>query len=293
VGRLFVRAAGLALIGWLLVNLPLLIEEGPQRMVAASVFMGTLQRIALAVLIAGTVCALLDGIVAPLVASAAVLTAYSIVALLAQQAGLGSDMWAPTTNAISVLDRKVLGLHSATSHPVLSAFSASATVLLGVATGRMMMSWGTSAATIRRLLVIGCSLVAAGLVLGLWMPIVMYIWTPSYCLLMAGIATLSYAVTYGLVEVGVGRPFSTFLTVFGLNPLLVWVGSATVESLARATGRVSATGEWRSLWMSAYALIADVIADDRLATVAFAIVFTCFWWGVCYPLYLRKWSLRL
>jgi len=131
------------------------------------------------------------------------------------------------------------------------------------------------------LLLQGTVLLVLGIAVGRWIPPVMYIWTPSFCLLTAGIATLAFTLVRRLVDVRRVRAIVPTLVAFGLSPLLVWSGQSLVETLLSAKGAVSTDGQWRSLWLLSYDHVAAHFADARSATLAFALLVTFCWWTVC------------
>jgi predicted acyltransferase len=189
---------------------------------------GVLQKIAVSYLIAHSVCLLCDWR-GQLIAQALLYVAYIAFMLGMQPAGCGDDVWSATCNASKHLNDALLGAHlwstPSANDPdgVLGCISATASVLLGVLGAQLFSSRGAAAVAPRRLLMLGCGLLLLGTALGRWIPINKILWTPSYSLLMAGLAAVTFVVTWWLVDSrNLGRWFHP-LRVFGLNALAAYI----------------------------------------------------------------------
>jgi predicted acyltransferase len=290
--RLGRRAILLFLIGTILVNLPALIETGLGSS-ATFIVMGTLQRISIAYLIAGIVCVFLHDSWGQLTAGVVVLAIYSLVAFLVPVPGFSPGNFTDEGNAIGFLDRELLGAHSGHSHPILSALSASATVLLGSVTGKILSDGRPAIEKLRWLILIGALLLVVGKSLQYWIPAIMFIWTPSFCLVMAGIATLAYAFVFWFVEVKRMRYGTKPLSVFGMNPLVIWVGHSILQTLCSAKGFVTDKGDWHSLWSLLYETVSSPFSSPHFGTLVFALLVVLFWGCVANVMYLKKWIVRL
>src|SRR4029434_3773177 len=69
----------------------------------------------------------------------------------------------------------------------------------------------------------GNLLVFAGLMLSTWMPINKKLWTVSYSVFTAGLASVVFACCYWLVDVLKWRKFAKPFAIYGMNALTVYV----------------------------------------------------------------------
>jgi predicted acyltransferase len=141
-----------------------------------------------------------------------------------------SDPWAMENNFARHVDGLLLSGHmwSQTKvwdpEGVWSTIPAVVTVLCGILSGALLERREP-----RAFGVWGAVLVMAGLALSVWIPINKSLWTPSYTLLMAGLASASF----GLIYWGVERHAwpAKFFEIYGTNAIVSFVGSGL---LARA-----------------------------------------------------------
>ncbi len=142
------------------------------------------------------------------------------------------DPWAMENNFARHVDGLLLSGHmwSQTKvwdpEGVWSTLPAIVTVLCGILSGALLERRDP-----RAFAVWGAGLVTLGLGLSVWIPINKPLWTPSYVLLMAGLASA----LFGLVYWGVERQGWQwkFFEIYGTNAIVSFVGSGL---LARAVG---------------------------------------------------------
>jgi predicted acyltransferase len=138
--------------------------------------------------------------------------------------GVRPGSWAPGSNLAEFVDRLLLGQFS--EHGVLVMVSSSASVLAGVAAGRLLRGAPAIGAT-RRLLALGAGTLALGLLVAIAVPIGKPLWTPSFVLVTAGISALLTAAAYWLVDRGrgPGRSWARPLVALGSNALALYAAS--------------------------------------------------------------------
>ncbi len=263
--------------------------------------LGVLQRIALAY-VAGALLTLRTGVRAQIVTIALLLLGYWALLMLVPVPGSGLTGMAaiaePARTLPAYVDRLLLdwgrwGNHiwvgGVTWDPegVLSTIPAIGTVMLGVLAGRWIGRPVPLAERLNGLFAVGALLMVGGLVWAWGFPINKSLWTSSYVVFTGGMAAVALATCLWLIEVrGVtwwARPF----VVFGVNPILAFVGSGLMARLIYSVITVERDGTRVSLQRAIYdALYASWLAP-RDASLLFALSFVFFWFLVLTVLYRR------
>ena len=200
--------------------------------------------------------------------------------------GIGPpDLAGPQTTLQGWLDRAVFGEHiwgRTTYDPegILSTIPAIATILFGVFAGRVLASGRSGPEQVRELLLRGALLTAAGAVWGWSFPINKSLWTSSYAVFTAGIATSALGCCLWFFDLRGHRALARPLVVYGVNALLAFVGSGL---LGRVVGRlvtVTDGGETIALkgWLCRH-LFASW-ADPAFASLLYALLWVLGWYAV-------------
>ena len=202
-------------------------------------------------------------------------------------------------NAAMYLDRLILGaghLYRQGYDPegLVSTLTAALTTFLGLQFGLVLNAVQDHRDRLRRWLAWGGGLTAMGLVVGIWLPVNKQLWSPSYVLLMSGLAGLSFALCTWLVELRgpiwarLARPF----VMLGMNALVIFAGSGLlVRTLMHINidfpaGPVSA-------WAWGYQAVFAPLLPAQLASLAFALTNVAFWLGLAWWMYRRKWFVKI
>jgi predicted acyltransferase len=150
----------------------------------------------------------------------------------------------PDRNLAAWLDRKLLFGHlwEITRDPegVLSTIPAVATCLLGLLTGEWLASDRSLRTKMAGMAGAGLLCVMAGELLSLRLPINKKLWTSSYVVFTAGLALLSLALCYWVLDIRQWRRCSQPFVVFGKNAIAAYVLSemlaAGLDTLAVHAG---------------------------------------------------------
>lgn len=142
----------------------------------------------------------------------------------------GSDPYSLSGNATIPLDRAILGenhLYRGFGIPfdpegILSSLPAAVTVIIGYLAGRMLSEKEIGRAPLR-LIFHGLAAVFAGYLWGFVFPVNKPLWTSSYVLYTAGLAALVFAVLMYIIELKGCRKWTVLFSVFGMNPLFLFV----------------------------------------------------------------------
>lgn len=197
---------------------------------------GVLQRIAVCYLVAALVF-LGTGWRAQAALAGVLLLAYWAVSMLVPVPGFGAGRLDPEGSLAAYLDRAVLGRHVWRAARVydpeglLSTVPAIATTLLGVLAGRWLRSPRRPGTIARGLLLAGALGAGLGAAWGVWFPLNKALWTSSYALFTAGVATLALGACYLLVDVWGWRRWTRPFVVLGVNALALFFLSSLLARL--------------------------------------------------------------
>jgi predicted acyltransferase len=254
---------------------------------------GVLQRIALVFL----VCSLIFLKTGPRTQAyllAGLLLGYWALMTLVPVPGVGPANLEPTTNLGAWLDNLLLTGHLYSSTKVwdpegiLSTLPAIGTGLCGMLAGLWLRKPVEPATKVVWLFVFGIAAVVAGLVWDLVFPINKPLWTSSYVLYTAGLALNCLALLYWLVDVqrftGWTKPF----VVYGMNAIVVFVGSGLLYDLLTLISVTGPAGEQMLLPTYLYRSFFAPFFSPVNASLVWALSYVLFWLGVLWVLYVKR-----
>jgi predicted acyltransferase len=265
--------------------------------------MGVLQRIGIAYMVAALL-TLRTTVRQQIIILASILFGYWIVmtvlpvpgegtigALLLDQPGRTMAAWVDRL----VLDwsRVGLGNHlwasSVTWDPegVLSTIPAIGTAMLGNLAGRWIAERRPLSERLAGLSSVGALGMMTGLMWHWSFPINKSLWTSSYVLFSAGMAAVALSTVMWIVDFNRVRRFTKLFVVYGTNPIVAFVGSAVMARCIYSIFKVNWGGERIPLQEGIYrALFASWLSPIN-ASLAFAVAFVLFWYGVLHLLHRR------
>ena len=196
----------------------------------------------------------------------------------------------PEVTVAAQIDRMVLGekhIWSSTKtwdpEGPLSTFPAIATALLGIVSARWVR-----AAKLRQLTIAGIVGVAVGWLWGLIFPINKGLWTSSYVVLTAGFACLFLALFIWIVDVKRAKRWAKPFIIFGLNPLVAFLGSGV---MARLLSVIKIDGV--SLQALSYRTLFEPFFLPHVGSFLWALSFVLIWLAILWVLYRRGIALRV
>jgi predicted acyltransferase len=207
--------------------------------------------------------------------------------------GAGAGRLDPEHNLAAYLDRRIFGeghLYHQTWDPegLLSTMPAIATTLFGVLAGRWLFGKRPPWQTTLGLTVAGALAVAVGEWWSLWLPINKNLWTSSYAIFAAGMASMLFGFCYWLVDVKqVRRPVRP-LVVFGVNSIAVYVLSMAVGEVLE---RITLHGE--NLRVRICETLFTWWASPEAASLLFAVSYVLVWLGVMEVFYRKRIFIKL
>lgn len=172
---------------------------------------------------------------------------------------------------------------------LLSCIPSIGTVILGYIFGRRILELDSKSKLIQEYVIWGALLVIAGLVWGLFFPIIKPLWTSSYVLYTAGLALLLFAILIYLIDILKWEKWAYPFRVFGLNPLFSYALSGLVVRLFIYVFKFNDTniGSW------SYTNIFQPGFGNYLGSFFYAITFTALIWFFAWLLYRKKIIIKL
>jgi predicted acyltransferase len=119
-------------------------------------------------------------------------------------------------------------------------------------------------------------------------PINKSIWTSSYVLFPAGVALLAIATIMWLVDVHNLKGWTKPAVIYGVNPIIAFVGSGVMARCIYSIFKVRYDGKVIPLQEGMYRTLFLSWLDPVNASLAFAITFVFFWFAVLYVLYRKQ-----
>jgi len=207
------------------------------------------------------------------------------------QEGLGAD-WLdePSRTLAAWVDRALLDGHlwsqSRTWDPegVLSTIPAIGTAMLGVFCGRWIRSARPLPERLAAMFAVGALGMMAGLMWNWSFPINKSLWTSSYVLFTAGMAAVSLATVLWITDVQRIRWWTRPFVIYGVNPIIAFVGSGMMARLIYTLWKVDYHGAPTAVQAVVHReLFASWLAPKN-ASLAFALSFVLLWLGILWVL---------
>jgi predicted acyltransferase len=176
---------------------------------------------------------------------------------------------------------------------VLSTTGAIGTALLGNLAGRWIARPLPLVERLTGLFAVGALGMMVGLMWHWSFPINKGLWTGSYVVFTGGMAAVSLATIMWIVDVHGWRRWTTPAVIYGVNPMVAFVGSAVVARLVYSIITVSYEGQTVSLQAAIYRSVFASWLSPMNASLAFAIAFVLFFLAVLSVLYRRNIVLKV
>lgn len=211
--------------------------------------------------------------------------------------GFGEPNFDKGTNLAAWLDNYILNGHlwrfSVTWDPqgILSTLPAIATGILGMIIGQVLNLEIQKLEIIKRLCLMGILFVILGLFWNTVFPINKSLWTSSYVLYTAGLATLILTILYFVIEIAKYKRWSKIMVIWGVNPMIVFFLSGVlprswnmikVQNGENAANRVNVKEYFYSH------TIMPLFSDPLNASLAFAVLNAVFWTFILWILYKKS-----
>ena len=177
---------------------------------------------------------------------------------------------------------------------LLSTLPAIGTMMLGVFAGRWIGQPRPLNDRLAAMFAIGAFVMVAGLVWNWVFPINKSIWTSSYVLFTAGMGAVTLATCMWLIDVVGVRQWTFPFVVYGMNPMLAFLGSGL---MARLTSSVLTFDTGDGTRVSAQGLFFKTVyaswLPPREASFAYALSFVAFWFVILWAAWKRGFVLKV
>ncbi len=161
--------------------------------------------------------------------AAGILVGYALLLAFVPAPGIGAGSYVLNHNLVTYVDQLLLGRTLAEGWgTILSAIPTISTTILGLLIGRVLRSDKTPEKKFLTIIIVGVSLVVAGLALNPIIPIIMKLWTASYGLASAGWSCLIFALFYWIIDIRGAQKWAFPFVVIGMNALAVYMGRTLV-----------------------------------------------------------------
>ena len=198
------------------------------------------------------------------------------------------------------IDRAILGTKhiwtgSVTYDPegILSTLPAIGTAILGVFAGRWIAQRRPLIERIAGLLAVGCLGMVLGLMWNWSFPINKNIWTSSYVLFSAGMACATLGTIMWIIEAHNIRWWTKPFVIYGVNPIVAFVGSGVLARLIYTLWKVEYNGKPTPVQGVFYNEVFAGWLEPRNASLAFALTTVLFWFAILAFMYRRKIFLKV
>lgn len=169
--------------------------------------------------------------------AAAILAGYALLLAFVPAPGIPAGSYALNHNLVHWVDIAVLGqthwdrwsYASEGWGTVLSTIPTISTTLIGVLLGELLMSSRTAASKLKIIGGVGLLCLALGYASGLFVPVIMKLWTTSYGLLTAGWACLMFLAFYWAIDVQGYRKWAFPLAVIGMNAIFIYMFTSLIH----------------------------------------------------------------
>ncbi|MCS6873765.1 MAG: heparan-alpha-glucosaminide N-acetyltransferase domain-containing protein [Pyrinomonadaceae bacterium] len=292
--KIFKRAALIFLLGLFLAAYPFYdFAQGGWIDLSKLRIMGVLQRIAVCYLIASLIFIHTNWQWQALIAAALCLIYWFLMTFIPVPGCVETSIDDKACNLAAYLDRLILGENhlwrqSRVYDPegLLSTIPAISTTLAGVLTGHWIRKKEIgNYEKVAGIFFFGVLLSAIGYFWGFFFPLNKSLWTSSYAVYTAGLALCFLGFCYYLVEVKSSVWWTKPFVIFGVNPLILFVGSGLMAKTLLLIKVEGADGKPVSLQKWIFDNFFLPFAEPINASLLYAVSFIVFWLFLMWLLY--------
>jgi len=166
--------------------------------------------------------------------------------------------------------------------------------MLGVIAGRWIAQTGKPLLErLSGLFAVGSLAMVVGLMWNWSFPINKNLWTSSYVVFTAGMACVTLATVSWIVDYARVKWWTKPFVVYGVNPMVAFVGSGVLARLIYTLWHVNYQGKSVAVQDAIYQSVFLPWLPPRVASLAFALSFVLLWYGILLVLYRKKIILKV
>lgn len=227
-----------------------------------------------------------------LVIASIILLVYWALMTLIPVPGFGPANLEKGTNLAAWIDNLVLNGHlwasSKTWDPegILSTLPAIASGILGMYIGQILNKPIEKLEIVKKTAIAGIILLILGLIWGIVFPINKSLWSSSYVLYTAGIASLCLTLLYYIIDVADYKRWTKLFLVWGVNPMIVFFFSGIIPRALSAIKIENSNGTSEPINLQKFIYdfnIVPLFSDPLNASLFYAVGYAVFWslilWG--------------
>lgn len=171
---------------------------------------------------------------------------------------------------------------------IISTLTSLSSTLFGLLVGQLLIFKKSKMQVFKLLLICGAILLVVGLIWGIFLPINKHLWTSSYAVLTTGLAVLVLSILFYLIDIKkYQRKFQPFL-VFGTNAITVYVLSIVLARLIKMAIFTLKSGTEYHIRSWLYDFVLAPALGNYNGSVAWALLYILFWYGIMLIFYKRK-----
>jgi predicted acyltransferase len=219
------------------------------------------------------------------------LVGYWAAMMLIPVPGAGPGVLTPEGNLASFVDRWVLGGHM--WHPpweaegLLTTAPAIVTALCGVFAGDWLTRPGADRHHSAKLWMAGAAATLVGLLWDSVFPINKNLWTSSFALFSAGMATQALALAHWALDLRSWRAWSTPFVAFGRNPLFAYFCSVVLDNILTRWHIAGSDLKW-IMYSNMFASWAVPCCGTEAASLFYALAYVALWGVVVWVMHRRR-----
>jgi predicted acyltransferase len=257
---------------------------------------GVLQRIAIVYFFTSLIY-LKSNIKTQLLITSLLLLGYWALMTLVPVPGFGAANLEKGTNLSAYIDNLFLANHmwsqSLTWDPegLLSTIPAIGTGIIGMLIGQLLNTKLTKIEIIKKMSLYGFGLIILGLIWSFAYPINKSIWSSSYVLYTAGLATICLCILYYIIDVSGYNKWTKLFLVWGVNPMIVFFFSGIIPRVLSMIEVQNPETSGEQIGLQSYFYnygIVPLFENPKDASLTYALIYVAFWSVILWFFYKNK-----
>ncbi|MFZ0930279.1 MAG: heparan-alpha-glucosaminide N-acetyltransferase domain-containing protein [Syntrophobacteraceae bacterium] len=255
---------------------------------------GVLQRIAVCYFITSLI-VLKAGLRGRILWLIGLLASYWLMMRFVPVPGIGAGVLEPGKNFAAWIDSLFLSGHMWSYYDgawdpegIVSTIPAVATTLFGVLTAQWLSSSFPGYRKVAGMVCAGLVLLIAGNMLDHWLPINKSIWTSTFTIFMAGMALLSLAFFYWLIDIADFSRWTKPFIILGLNPITVYVLSEVFDNTLRSVNLPVALAQDIDCQSFVFQNLCTPIVQSETASLLYALMTLLFMYLIAWIMWRKR-----